>query len=103
MRQNLVVRLAGAVALVASSMANSADVARGAELYQRHCASCHGVSGASTWPGAPNLVRREGLLQPDTVLLQALRTGRGTKPGFRGLLSDAEILDVIAYSRTLAR
>ncbi|MDH4175602.1 MAG: cytochrome c [Betaproteobacteria bacterium] len=103
MRQNLAVTLAAAAILAASGTAGAADIVRGADLYQRHCAGCHGASGTSTWPGTPNLARREGLLQPDTVLLQVLRTGRGTKPGFRGLLTDAEILDVIAYSRTLAR
>lgn len=103
MRQHLAVTLAAAAVLAVCGAARGADIARGAELYQRHCSGCHGASGTSIWPGTPNLARREGLLKPDAVLLQSLQTGRGTKPGFRGLLTDAEILDTIAYSRTLAR
>lgn len=103
MKRHLAAAIAAAASLAASSLASGADIARGAGLYQRHCANCHGVSGISVWPGSPNLARREGLMKPDRVLLQVLSTGRGVKPGFRGLLTDEEILDVIAYSRTLAR
>ena len=83
--------------------ASGADIVRGAELYQRHCAGCHGQSGLSTWPGAPNLARREGMMQTDQALLLKLRMGRGAKPAFQGMMSDADILNAIAYSRTLAR
>jgi len=93
------VLLAAAFALPASG----ADIVRGAELYQRHCASCHGQNGVSTWPGAPNIARREGMMQIDQALLQKLRAGRGAKPAFQGLMSDPDILNVIAYSRTLMR
>jgi len=83
--------------------ASAADIVRGAELYQRYCAGCHGQNGISTWPGAPNIARREGMLQPDQALLKKLRAGQGAKPAFQGLMTDAEILNVIAYSRTLMR
>jgi mono/diheme cytochrome c family protein len=94
--------LAAAATLIAFN-GHAADIARGAEVYRQHCARCHGVSGLSTWPGAPQLARREGLMQADSSLLQYLRRGRGAKPGYQGLLSDAALLSVIAYSRTLAR
>lgn len=98
-------RLAAGVLLAAACAlpTSGADIVRGAELYQRHCASCHGQDGVSTWPGAPNIARREGMMQTDQALLQKLRMGRGAKPGFQGLMSDQEILNVIAYSRTLMR
>jgi mono/diheme cytochrome c family protein len=83
--------------------AGAADIVRGAETFQRHCARCHGTTGVSTWPGAPNLARREGLMRSDAALLETLRKGRGAKPGYQGLLPDAEILNAIAYARTLAR
>lgn len=86
-----------------SPLAIAADLVRGAELYQRHCANCHGQDGVSTWPGAPNIARREGMLQTDQALLQKLRVGRGAKPGFQGLMSDPDILSTIAYSRMLMR
>lgn len=98
-------RLAGGILLgIACALpAGGADIVRGAELYQRYCANCHGQNGLSTWPGAPNIARREGMLQTDQALMQKLRMGRGAKPAFQGLMSDPEILSVIAYSRTLMR
>ena len=97
-------RLLIACLLLGSALsAGAADIVRGGDTYQRHCARCHGTTGVSTWPGAPNLARREGLMQPDTTLLQTLRKGRGAKPGYQGLLTDAEILNAIAYARSLAR
>jgi mono/diheme cytochrome c family protein len=101
----IVIRGAAALLLAAacSLPARAADIVRGAELYQRHCASCHGANGVSTWPGAPNIQRREGMMQTDQMLLQKLRAGRGAKPAFQGLMSDLDILNTIAYSRTLMR
>jgi mono/diheme cytochrome c family protein len=90
-------------AAAALAPAHAADIVRGAELYQRHCASCHGANGVSTWPGAPNIARREGMMQTDQALLQKLRAGRGAKPAFQGLMSDPDILNAIAFSRTLMR
>lgn len=89
--------------LLAAPAARSADLARGGELYQRHCAQCHGSDGVSTWPGAPNIARREGMMQTDMTLLQKLRAGRGAKPAFQGMVSDPDLMSVIAYSRTLMR
>lgn len=91
------------LAAAAIAPAQAADIVRGAELYQRHCASCHGANGVSTWPGAPNIARREGMMQTDQALLAKLRAGRGAKPAFQGLMSDPDILNAIAYSRTLMR
>lgn len=91
------------LAAAALAPAQAADIVRGAELYQRHCASCHGANGVSTWPGAPNIARREGMMQTDQALLQKLRAGRGAKPAFQGMMSDPDILNAIAYSRTLMR
>lgn len=89
--------------LLAPGLAQAADIVRGGEVYRQHCASCHGATGVSAWPGAPNLARREGLVQTDQTLLRTLRAGRGAMPGYQGLLSDADLLNVIAFSRTFAR
>jgi len=37
------------------------------------------------------------------VLLNSVRMGRGAMPGFMGVIRDRDILDVIAYIRTLQR
>jgi cytochrome c6 len=88
-------------ALWVAGEACAADVFRGGELYRRHCAQCHGDDGRPVMPTAPDFSRRERLLQPDPTLLQTLRAGKGAMPAYQGLLRDRDLLDVIAYLRTL--
>ena len=82
--------------------AAAADIQRGASLYSTHCAACHGSNGTPVMPGAPNFRRIESLLRPDTQLLASVRAGKGAMPAYFGILRDREILDVIAYLRTLS-
>ena len=95
--------LAGLMTIIALAPAGAADVIKGAQIYTRHCAACHGPNGISVMPGAPHLARAERLMQPDLTLLASLKSGRNAMPAYLGILSDREILDVIAYSRTLRR
>ncbi len=83
------------------SLAPAADVMKGGQLYSVHCAACHGRNGMSVVPNAPSFGRGERMMQPDMVLLTSVRSGRNAMPGFLGMLSDREILDIIAYLRTL--
>ena len=83
--------------------AAAADIARGAQTYAMHCAMCHGPAGQGIQPGTPKFNRGEKLLQSDLALVNSIRSGRGAMPGFAGMLRDREILDVIAYLRTLQR
>ena len=89
------------VLLLAPAAAAAADINSGARICQMHCASCHGPTGISIVPGTPNFARGEGLMKPDMTLLAAVRTGLNTMPGYIGILNDRQMLDVIAYSRTL--
>jgi len=93
----------GLFALAAAAPASAADVIKGAQIYAKHCAACHGPSGVSVMPGAPHIARGERLMQPDMALLATLRTGKNAMPAYLGILTDREILDVIAYSRTLRK
>ncbi|TAN73711.1 MAG: cytochrome c [Gallionella sp.] len=79
----------------------AADAIKGGELYAAHCAACHGLSGVSVIPGAPNFARSEGILRPDMFLLTAIKEGKNAMPAYQGILSDRDILDVIAYMRIL--
>ena len=92
--------LAFVLAVAAAPLAQGADVIRGSQLYRLHCATCHGAAGLSVLPGAPSFARGERLMQPDTALLASVRAGRGAMPAFFGILSDRDILDVIAFLRT---
>jgi len=92
---------AALVAVAISCPAAAADVFQGRQTYAMHCASCHGPAGLAVMPGAPNFARGDRLMQPDTALLMSIRSGRNAMPAFAGVLRDPEILNVIAFLRTL--
>jgi len=81
----------------------AADPLLGGKLYQSHCINCHGANGAGEIPNVPDFSRGENLLQPDNALLETVKSGKGMMPAFRGMFTDDEIRDVIAYVRTLRR
>jgi cytochrome c6 len=92
--------LAG-ILLLSSGASQGADSFKGRQLYAANCAMCHGPTGKSTMPGAPNFNRGEKLMRPDGSLLASIRSGTNACPSFRGMLPDRDILDVIAFLRTL--
>lgn len=103
MRRGAIAALAAAWALAFVPEAGAADLARGGQIYALHCATCHGPAGQGGIPGAPKFNRGERLMQSDFTLLATVRRGRNVMPAFGGVLRDREILDVIAYVRTLQR
>jgi cytochrome c6 len=100
-RTGMVLALALVLWHVAAPAA-AADIRKGGTLYATHCASCHGANGAPVMPSAPNFRRMETLMRPDMQLLTSIRNGKGAMPGYFGVLRDREILDVVAYLRTLS-
>ncbi len=86
---------------LASAPVFAADVTAGATLYQRHCEGCHGASGRGDFPGMPDFSRGEGLFKPNVTLISSIKAGKVAMPAFEGLLTDDQILDIIAYLRTL--
>jgi len=94
---------AAAITLAAFTLADAQDIFKGREVYELHCEGCHGADGASFEPGVPDFSRGESLFAPDSELVERLREGSAMKPSFRGLLTDEELRDVIAYVRTLQR
>lgn len=98
----LLIVLLGAPGLLVPPPAEAADMRNGGRLYALHCAGCHGANGQSAaMPEAPNFARGERLMKSDVALLGAMRVGRGAMPGYAGILSDREILDVVAFLRSL--
>lgn len=93
--------LAGLTTIAAVAPVSAADVINGSKVYARHCTACHGPGGVSVMPGAPHLARGERMMQSDMALLASLKVGKNAMPAYVGILSDREILDVIAYSRSL--
>jgi cytochrome c6 len=93
--------LVAALLVLLAPGAFAADVMKGGQIYRLHCASCHGASGISSMPNAPSFARGERMMQPDPMLLGSIKKGRGAMPGFFGVLSDRDTLDVIAYMRSM--
>lgn len=83
------------------SSSRAANTFRGGELYAMHCERCHGADGRGAMPGVSDFRRGRGLLRPDTELFDVVSNGKGVMPGFQGVLRNREILDVLAYIRTL--
>ncbi|MBR9842070.1 MAG: cytochrome c [Rhodobacteraceae bacterium] len=99
---------------------NADSVARGAQVYEENCASCHGarLEGEENWrqPGAdgrlpapPHDPSGHTWHHSDMVLFRltkfgpAALVGKGYEsnmPGFDGILSDLEIAEVLAYIKS---
>jgi mono/diheme cytochrome c family protein len=86
---------------------NSARVA--AELYAKHCSSCHGGDGrAKTIKGklkhARNLTDSEwqGKVS-DERIFNSIMNGKGNMPAFGKKLSEQEIDSLVAYVRGLTK
>ncbi len=70
--------------------------------YEKFCVACHGERGVSKLIGVPNFSRGEVVIaSTDLMLLSTIKNGKGVMPGFQGQIKDTEILDIIAYLRTL--
>jgi cytochrome c6 len=100
-------RRLGGFLIVAAGMAwgpaHAGDVFKGHKIYSTYCANCHGPAGGGVMPGAPDLSNIQTLMQPDMALLGSLKAGSSGMPAYLGILTDRDLLDVIAYLRTLAR
>ncbi len=80
------------------------DLASGQEIFEEYCAACHGYDGIRIIPEAPNFSDGESLEKEDPDLLTAIRDGKGEiMPLWSSDLSEQQMLDVLAYIRTLRR
>ncbi|MHA6287153.1 c-type cytochrome [Maricaulis sp. CAU 1757] len=97
-----------------------AVLAQGADLYQVHCASCHGVEleGQPDWrtrlpngrlPAPPHDVTGHTWHHPDAVLFEITKLGteavtppgyESDMPGFADQMTDTEIRAVLAYIKS---
>lgn len=100
-RTQLGLSLAFLLLALNSGASYAADPQKGSRLYAAQCASCHGTNGNSKMPGAPNFATGDRMMQPDAQLLSAIKAGKNAMPAYRGIMTDSDILDVIAYMRTL--
>ena len=106
-------------AWAATSARNREDVKRGAELYAEHCANCHGknLEGQVDWmkrlpsghlPTPPHDASGHTWHHSDEQLFTITKEGMAAivpdyesdMPAFRDVLTDAEILDVLAFIKS---
>ena len=80
--------------------AMAADPVKGRAIYGGQCAGCHGVNGLPQVAEIPNFTMGQGLMKSDRELMETIKKGKGIMPAFQGVLSDEEILDVLAHIRT---
>ena len=88
----------------ATSPSMNAKAKRGAAVFQQNCVSCHNKQpGDSTPFGPPNLhgiFSSKPLVTPPITPAQAtdvIKKGKAPMPAFGGMLTDAQISDLIAY------
>lgn len=96
---------------------DAAQLQRGAVLYQRHCATCHGDQGQGKilpwnvrqadgfYPPPPLDDSAHAWHHPTELLARVVRDGsppgQGKMPAWKGQLSEAEIADVVVYVTSL--
>jgi putative copper resistance protein D len=87
---------------------DAVSIARGAGLYPRHCAQCHGVGAHGDGPLATKLAKRPAdLSQPHTALHTAgdifhwitYGIANSPMPGFRGITTDDDRWDLVNFLR----
>ena len=81
----------------------AADATTSRELFETNCAVCHGIDGAPVLPNAPRFSEGERMEKTDAQLLTSLSDGLNVMPPWKGVLSEQEMREILAYVRSLAR
>jgi cytochrome c oxidase cbb3-type subunit 2 len=104
--------LIGTDLVAGASLYASDDAASGQSLYITHCSACHQVNGEGL-PGVAPPLKGSGVVNKDDAskhiraVLNGMSGGTaggvvypGAMPPFAGVLSDAEIADIIDFERS---
>ena len=102
----MAVLIAGAVCIVSLPLRSAP--ASGADTYKAKCAMCHGQDGKGQTPMGlkfkiRDLSSADVQKQSDAELTAVINNGKPPMPGYAKTLSAAEIRDLVAYIRTLAK
>lgn len=89
--------------LAAVATARAGPIESGREVYERYCTSCHGIDGRPVLPGTPDFTRGDTLMKTDQQLMNAIRFGVNSMPGFDQTIDNKGLIDVLFYIRTLQR
>jgi mono/diheme cytochrome c family protein len=91
--------------------AGPGDAAEGQKIYQLRCTPCHGAQGKGDGPlgkslNPPPRDHTNGSYmnaQTDEQLLTVIRNGKGAMPPWGNTLSEADLMNVLAYVRSLSK
>lgn len=106
----IILTMAGALLNQPSASSDAArktdPLAKGKRLFTRHCAGCHGAEGKGDGykllgPDPANLTAPATRKKSDSALLATIHEGKPNMPSWKGLLSNHDIQNVLAYIRTL--
>ncbi len=104
LRMGLVTLLACGMIAVCSSSAVAQDAAA---TFKAKCAMCHGADGKGSAMGvkmgAHDFTSADVQKQTDAQLTVIISKGKGKMPAYDGKLKDAEITDLVAFIRGLAK
>jgi cbb3-type cytochrome c oxidase subunit III len=95
--------------LATAGETNRSSARSAAELYAKHCASCHGKDGrAKTFKAKLNHARdlTDGAWQDDASderIFNAITNGKRKMPSFSKKLSEQEINALVSYVRALKK
>ncbi len=79
-----------------------------ADLYKAKCASCHAADGSGDTPagkklGAHDFRSAEVQKQTDAQLTEVIKKGKNKMPAYEKTLKEAQVKELVAYIRTLAK
>jgi cytochrome c6 len=95
-----------AMVLVVTASARAQDAGA---LFKAKCSACHAPDGSGSGTmgknlKTPDLRSDEAQKKTDAQLIDSITNGVGKKmPAFKGKLTDAQIKDLVAYIRGLAK
>ncbi|MCA9499699.1 MAG: cytochrome c [Nitrospirales bacterium] len=98
------------IIMASLAVAGGGDIEKGKTFYRQSCGHCHGLNGQGDGemggylnPPPANLASEKTQSKSDTELKEVIMKGRsGTAMvGFEGALEDTDLIDLIAYVRSL--
>ena len=89
---------------------NAENIAKGEELYNMYCFSCHGDTGYGDGPAGGSMGIRPAnfhdqnvIKQKDGALFWKLTNGKGNMPPFKEILTENQRWEMVMYLRELGK
>jgi cytochrome c6 len=80
----------------------------GAALFKSKCAGCHSPDGSGSGPAGKAMHLRDlgsaaVQKQTDVELTAVITNGKGSMPGYKGKLTEAQVKQLVSFIRSLAK